>query len=325
MIWDEHQGRCVGEIEFRTSVKAVKLRKDRIAVAVEHKTFVYNLEDLRHVYSQDTAPNPEGLLALSPSPDSAVLALPGMSMGQVRVQKLDTQRTLMIAAHSSPLSAITLSSTGKVLATASEKGTVIRTFSTADGSKLREFRRGSDPAIIYSLALSKGDQPDWLAVTSDKGTLHVFDISGRGGTNATTAAGGSLLQSRSGSGSFKGAAAAATEAGGIERNGSGETGSASGASPSKSSSTLSTLTAIGKRLPVGSQYFTPQRSFAQFNLQNGQRTVVAFGQASTTLLVASATGYFYKLGFDGERGGHCFVKNGGLCRCFLDLGNENDI
>ena len=36
------------------------------------------------------------------------------------------------------------------------------------------FRRGSDHAIIFSLAFSPGNR--WLACTSDKGTLHVFDM-----------------------------------------------------------------------------------------------------------------------------------------------------
>ena len=54
----------------------------------------------------------------------------------------------------------------------------VRIFSTSDGSKLRELRRGSDPATIYSLAFSRGDQPAWVAVTSDKGTAHVFSLAG---------------------------------------------------------------------------------------------------------------------------------------------------
>ena len=40
----------------------------------------------------------------------------------------------------------------------------------------QELRRGADPACIYSLSFSKGDSPDWLAVSSDKGTIHVFSL-----------------------------------------------------------------------------------------------------------------------------------------------------
>lgn len=56
---------------------------------------------------------------------------------------------------------------------------------------MRELRRGSDPAKIYSLAFSHGDMPNWVAVTSDKGTAHIFSLSGRrqqagGSRDATT-------------------------------------------------------------------------------------------------------------------------------------------
>ena len=36
-----------------------------------------------------------------------------------------------------------------------------------------------------------------------------------------------------------------------------------------------------------------------------RRTLVGFGKESTTLLVVSATGGFYKASFDLERGGPC--------------------
>lgn len=37
MIYDDHQGRAIGELSFRNTVRTVRLRKDRIAVALEHK------------------------------------------------------------------------------------------------------------------------------------------------------------------------------------------------------------------------------------------------------------------------------------------------
>jgi hypothetical protein len=42
MIWDDHQGKCIGELSFKTQVRAVRLRRDRIVVALEHKVLVYN-------------------------------------------------------------------------------------------------------------------------------------------------------------------------------------------------------------------------------------------------------------------------------------------
>ena len=68
---------------------------------------------------------------------------------------------------------MTLNFDGSLVATASEKGTLVRIFSTATATKLQEVRRGADPAKIYSIAISGNDL---LAVTSDKGTVHVYSL-----------------------------------------------------------------------------------------------------------------------------------------------------
>lgn len=40
----------------------------------------------------------------------------------------------------------------------------------------QELRRGADPARIFSVAFSRGPIPEYVAVSSDKGTVHVFTL-----------------------------------------------------------------------------------------------------------------------------------------------------
>ena len=81
----------------------------------------------------------------------------------------------MIPAHDSPLAAITFNPSGTKLATASERGTVIRIFSVQDGTRLMEFRRGVKRcAHVYSLAFSQDS--DYLALSSNTETIHIFKL-----------------------------------------------------------------------------------------------------------------------------------------------------
>jgi WD40 repeat protein len=61
----------------------------------------------------------------------------------------------VIEAHTSSLSKIALNFSGSILATASDKGTLIRLFSTEDGSPIQEVRRGADKAEIFSISFDK--------------------------------------------------------------------------------------------------------------------------------------------------------------------------
>ena len=47
------------------------------------------------------------------------------------------RRTRFIQAHAAALACLTLSQDGRLLATASERGTLVRIHSTADGSRLQ--------------------------------------------------------------------------------------------------------------------------------------------------------------------------------------------
>ncbi|GMI66578.1 autophagy 18a, PEROXISOME UNUSUAL POSITIONING 2 [Hibiscus trionum] len=180
MIWDDHQSRCIGELSFRSEVRSVRLRRDRIVVVLEQKIFVYNFADLKLLHQIETIANPKGLCAVSQGAGSLVLICPGLQKGQVRVEHYASKRTKFIMAHDSRIACFALSQDGQMLATASSKGTLVRIFNTVDGSLLQEVRRGADRAEIYSLAFSSNAQ--WLAVSSDKGTVHVFSLKINGGS-----------------------------------------------------------------------------------------------------------------------------------------------
>lgn len=72
-----------------------------------------------------------------------------------------------------------------MLLTASEKGTLIRVFNTTTGDKITEFRRGADQAVITDLSMDINNR--FIACASDKGTIHIFSVTGEGGENKKSA------------------------------------------------------------------------------------------------------------------------------------------
>lgn len=138
MIWDDHQSRCIGELSFRSEVRAVRLRRDRIVVVLEQKIYVYNFADLKLMHQIETIANPKGLCAVSQVSGSLVLVCPGLQKGQVRVEHYATKRTKFITAHDSRIACFALTQDGRLLATASTKGTLVRIFNTVEGTLLQE-------------------------------------------------------------------------------------------------------------------------------------------------------------------------------------------
>ncbi|XP_075507204.1 autophagy-related protein 18a-like [Primulina tabacum] len=274
MIWDDHQSRCIGELSFRSEVRGVRLRRDRIVVVLEHKIFIYNFADLKLLHQIETIANSKGLCAVSQVAGSFVLVCPGLQKGQVRVEHYASKRTKFILAHDSRIACFTLSQDGNFLATASSKGTLIRIFNTHDGSLLQEVRRGADRAEIYSLAFSPTSQ--WLAVSSDKDTVHVFSL----------------------------------------KVNLGNVGSDRSDSPPDSNTavntSMSSLSFIKGVLP---KYFSSEWSVAQFRLPEGSQHIAAFGHQKNTVVILGLDGSFYRCKFDPATGGemaqleyHNFLK-----------------
>lgn len=103
-----------------------------------------------------------------------------MLQGTIQIEHLgqtngsEIIKTKTIRAHESELSMLEFNRPGTLLASSSERGTIIRVFSTHTGDLLHELRRGADKAIIFSICFSSNSR--FLACTSDKFTVHIFEL-----------------------------------------------------------------------------------------------------------------------------------------------------
>lgn len=174
VIYDDHQSKVVSELRFNSSVRNAKLKKDMLIVVCDLKIYVFSLINFSNIDTIDTCENIKGLVAVSTDSDKTVIAYPDKSLGHVRVKIFEDQTSQFIKAHENSISALTLNQNGTILATASDKGTLIRVFSTKNGGLLQEVRRGSENAQIYCIALSANSH--LMATSSDRGTIHLFSL-----------------------------------------------------------------------------------------------------------------------------------------------------
>ena len=177
MLWDDLQQKIIGELVFKENVLAVRLKKDKVVVVLEKKIYIYNFKDLGLLGNIETCANPLGLCSISYEAEETVLACPDKEKGRVRVTIYGgdgEEVSNVLEAHNSSLSCLTMNFSGSLLATASEKGTIIRLYNPHSGDLLQELRRGTDKAELYSIAIDVSNR--WLGCTSDKGTVHIFSI-----------------------------------------------------------------------------------------------------------------------------------------------------
>mmetsp|Transcript_40977 Transcript_40977/g.103225 ORF Transcript_40977/g.103225 Transcript_40977/m.103225 type:complete len:351 (-) Transcript_40977:42-1094(-) len=162
------------ELNFVTAILSVHMNRKRAVVVMETKIHIYEISNLKILHTIDTVPNPKGICALS-SVTNSYLAYPGNEPGEVYIfDALSLRNLSVITAHKRSLSYMKFNSDGTLLATASEKGTVIRVFSVPEAKKSFIFRRGAYPATVHCINFSEDSK--LLCASSDTGTVHLFKI-----------------------------------------------------------------------------------------------------------------------------------------------------
>ncbi|RAL00931.1 phosphoinositide binding protein ATG18 [Aspergillus ibericus CBS 121593] len=331
------------ELTFPTTVLAVKLNRKRLVIVLEDQIYLYDIQTMKLLYTIETSPNPNAICALSPSSDNCYLAYPlpqkappssftppahappgtthvSPTSGEVLIfDTLKLEAINVIEAHRSPLACITLNSDGTLIATASDKGTIIRVFSVPDGHKLYQFRRGSIPSRIYSMSFNTTST--LLCVSSSTETIHLFKLSQQNNSpDATPSSSSPTSADRRFSQSSFGQTPDADEGGDM---GSSElasrkhNGTLMGMIRRTSQNVGSTFAAkVGGYLPKGvSEMWEPARDFAWIKLpksnpgpgangNNGPlRSVVAMSTNTPQVMVVTSDGNFYVFSIDLSKGG----------------------
>ncbi|KAI8436378.1 hypothetical protein MSG28_004402 [Choristoneura fumiferana] len=172
------KGTEICNYSYSNTILAVKLNRSRLVVCLEESLHIHNIRDMKILHTiRDTPPNPRGLCALAPAADRCLLAYPGSSaVGEVQIfDAVHLTAACVLSAHESGLAALAWSACGRRLATASERGTVIRVFAVPERARLFELRRGVKRCVTIScLAFSACGA--LLAAASNTETVHVFRL-----------------------------------------------------------------------------------------------------------------------------------------------------
>jgi len=180
VIWDDHQGKIMIQIRFNSDIIKVKLREDCIISILENRIYLLDINTLETIDILDTFDNSNGIFSMSNISNKLNIAFP-QSKGKIQLEyyniikdNFKKDETKIINAHESFIAFLTLNDEGNVLATASDKGTLIRLFNVYNQEMIVELRRGTKNTTINCLAFDINTE--FIACTSEVGTVHIFDI-----------------------------------------------------------------------------------------------------------------------------------------------------
>ncbi|KAL1130235.1 hypothetical protein AAG570_013173 [Ranatra chinensis] len=183
LIYDDIKKQFILELIFTSTVKAVRLRRDKIIVATQNQVNVFSFpEATKRLFTLETRNNPFSLCEVSPiiTAEKHLLIFPGHKMGSVQLVDLANTEAGMssapvtLNAHQTEIACLAVNQQGTLVATASVKGTLIRVWDTIKRNLLVELRRGTDPATLYCINFSRDSE--FLCCSSDKGTIHIFAL-----------------------------------------------------------------------------------------------------------------------------------------------------
>ena len=179
VLWDELKQKVANQIIVSNYVKNIKIKRTKIFIVEENNIKVFTLGNYEKIDSLKTCTNKNGIFGISLNPKLNIICYPSPDVGKIMIKDYDNKidgnfTSNEISAHKNEIIALVMNYDGTLIASASERGTIIKIFKVKDGSFIQELRRGTEPAEIYSLSFDFKSR--YIACSSNKGTVHIFNI-----------------------------------------------------------------------------------------------------------------------------------------------------
>ncbi|NXC19283.1 WIPI1 protein, partial [Corythaeola cristata] len=152
-VYHFKKGTEICNYSYSSKILSIRLNRQRLVVCLEESIYIHNIKDMKLLKTiMDMPPNTTGKHGRAAQGMPCPCAVQGAMCRSALTLPSALQKTACaIPAHDGPLAALAFNSTGSKLASASEKGTVIRVFSIPGGQKLYEFRRGMKRSVHSSV------------------------------------------------------------------------------------------------------------------------------------------------------------------------------
>ena len=192
-IWNDANSKVVLEITVDFKIIDVKVKKSLIALIGKKQIKIYyydSLEDILDYQEIDDISIPQNnnaIFSINLDPNKHIIAYLTKNTGEIMIKtyaKIDKENidsknqknyiTKKISAHQTEITLMSLNHQGDIIASCSKKGSILRLFSTSTGTLLKELRRGTDFAEIYSINFDKSSK--YVLISSSKGTIHIFNV-----------------------------------------------------------------------------------------------------------------------------------------------------
>ena len=179
VIYNDLEDCIESEYKFATPVLNVKCKKDFIFIVCEKKIYVFNLNTSQNIDTFDTITNKRGIIAVNGCPEKTIMAHPiepedDPDKGYVGIKNYKTNKYFPLLVHDEKISYMEMDYNGLILATANDKGTIIRLHNLLDKTLIYECKRGKDKAIINFITFDL--EYNYIGVTSTKGTIHIWKL-----------------------------------------------------------------------------------------------------------------------------------------------------